>query len=89
MIDYIIVENGRNVKLVALTPALCYNTPNTYLEDTMTIRNIGVLAVYSIISPEAEAQFTFEDNRYEKEEGLIVRWGDKTYLAENKDNPLK
>ena len=28
--------------LVALTPALCYNTSNTHLEDTMTIRNIGV-----------------------------------------------
>ena len=29
---------------VALTPALCYNTSNTHLEDTMTIRNIGVFA---------------------------------------------
>ena len=46
-------------------------------------------AVYSIISPEAEAQFVFEGNRYEKSEGLLVRWGGSDYQAENQNNPLK
>ena len=38
-------------------------------------------AVYSIVSPEAEAQFIFEGNTYEKKDGLIVRWGGENYLA--------
>ncbi len=46
-------------------------------------------AVYSIISPEAEAQFTFEGNRYEKEQGLIVRWNGVNCQAEDNTNPLK
>ena len=45
-------------------------------------------AVYSIVSLEAEAQFIFEGNTYEKKDGLIVRWGGENYLAENQDNPL-
>jgi len=45
-------------------------------------------AVYSIVSREAEAQFVFEGNRYEKQEGLIVRWNHQNFLAEEKKHPL-
>lgn len=45
-------------------------------------------AVYSIVSKEAEAQFVFEGNRYEKAEGLLVRWNGENFLAETHNNPL-
>lgn len=45
-------------------------------------------AVYSIVSKEAEAQFIFEGNRYEKTEGLIVRWNEQNFLAEGQNHPL-
>lgn len=45
-------------------------------------------AVYSIVSPEAEAQFAFEGNKYEKTEGLLVRWNNQNFLAETQNNPL-
>lgn len=46
-------------------------------------------AVYSIISPEAEAQFAFEGNTYEKTEGLLVRWSGQNFPAEARNNPLR
>ena len=36
-------------------------------------------AIYSIISPEAEAQVTLEDNKYTKNEVLLNRWGGENY----------
>lgn len=40
-------------------------------------------AVYSIISPEAHAQFTFERNVYQKTEGLLVHRNGESFFAES------
>ncbi len=46
-------------------------------------------AIYSIVSPEAEAQFIRSGNMYGKSKGLLVRWGGRNYAAEelNGQNP--
>ena len=36
-------------------------------------------AIYSIISPEAEAQVTIDNNRYTKNDVLLNRWGGENY----------
>lgn len=46
-------------------------------------------AVYSIVSSEAELQFTFEGNKYEKAAGLLVRWNGTNYQAEDPNTPLR
>ncbi len=40
-------------------------------------------AIYSIISPEAEAQFILEGNAYTKKEGLLIRWNGENVNAED------
>lgn len=42
-------------------------------------------AIYSIVSPEAEAQFIRSGNEYQKKEGLLIRWGGRNYVAEDLD----
>ena len=36
-------------------------------------------AIYSIISPEAEAQVTIDNNKYTKNDVLLNRWGGENY----------
>lgn len=47
-------------------------------------------SVYSIVSPEAEAQFVFENNRFEAaEHAFAARWGGRNYsVGELKSCPV-
>jgi len=38
-------------------------------------------AIYSIISPEAEAQVVFDNNVFTETEGLLVRWGGENFTS--------
>lgn len=72
-----------------------WRMPHDTENGSITVRNNTFgsspygAAVYSIVSPEAEAQFVFEGNKYEKSEGLLIRWNGQNYLAEHQDNPLR
>jgi hypothetical protein len=52
---------------------------NLVIEDNFFGEALVGAAIYSIISPEAEAQVKFRNNTFTKNDTLLVRWGGENY----------
>ena len=52
---------------------------NLVIEDNFFGEALVGAAIYSIISPEAEAQVRFANNTFTKNDTLLVRWGGENY----------